>query len=190
VTRFGSSLYAPDFLRDLAGAIARLGLADDAANYKLVSGAVAALPPDGRRDFLLDMAKSAVISAKFAAAAAAATEALEGSRADSPEAIRARLYLATSRLFSDAYDAAIADLQRLSGSKLDRADLGLLAAARRAAAELRIAPDLSVFNTRNAAALPDPGKEKPSGPALTISQAEEALQRTAGLASLPNGGSP
>ena len=190
VTRFGSSLYAPDFLRDLAGAIARLGLADDAANYKLVSGAVAALPPDGRRDFLLDMAKSAVISAKFAAAAAAATEALEGSRADSPEAIRARLYLATSRLFSDAYDAAIADLQRLSGSKLDRADLGLLAAARRAAAELRIAPDLSVFNTRNAAALPDPGKEKPSGPALTIAQAEEALQRTAGLASLPNGGSP
>jgi len=189
VTRFGSSLYAAEFLRDLAGAVARLGLADDAANYKLVSGAIAALPPDGRRDFLLNMARSAVVSAKFAAAAAAATEALEGSRADSPEAMRARLYLATSRLFSDAYDAAIADLQSLSASQLDRADLGLLAAARRVAAELRIAPDLSVFNTRNAAALPDPDKDKPAGPALTIAKAEEALQRTAGLAGLQNGGS-
>jgi chemotaxis protein MotC len=190
VTRFGSSLYAPDFLRDLAGAVARLGLADAAADYKLMSGAVAALPPDGRREFLLTLAKSAVISAKFVAAGAAATEALEGSRADSPEAMRARLYLAASRLFSDAYDAAIADLQTLSESKLDRTDLSLLAAARRAAAELRIAPDLSVFNTQNAAALPDPDKDKPSGPALTIARAQEALQRTAGLARLQNGGSP
>ena len=104
--------------------------------------------------------------------------------------MRARLYLATSRLFSDAYDAAIADLRILSASKLDRIDFGLLAAARRAAAELRIAPDLSVFNTQNAVALPDLDKDKPSGPTLTIGQAEEALQRTAGLASLQNGGSP
>lgn len=190
VTRFGSSLYAPDFLRDLAGAVARLGLADDPADYKLFSGAAAALPPDGRRAFLLDMARSALISAKFEAAAAAATEALEGSPADSPEATRGHLYLAASRLFSEAYDAALANLQTLSASKLGRNDLGLLAAARRAAAELRIAPDLSIFNTRNAAALPDPDKEKPSGPAVTIAKAEEALQRTASLASLPNGASP
>ncbi|MGH6799591.1 MAG: hypothetical protein ACREDI_14560, partial [Roseiarcus sp.] len=100
VTRFGSSLYAPDFLHDLAGALGRLGLADAAANYKLISGAVAALPPDGRREFLLTLAKSGVVSAKFAAAAAAATEALEGSPAGSLEAMRARLYLAVSRLFS------------------------------------------------------------------------------------------
>ena len=190
VTRFGSSLYAPDFLRDLAGAVARLGLADDAANYKLMSGAAAALPPDGRREFLLNMARSAVISAKFAAGAAAATEALEGSPADSPEAMRARLYLAVSRLFSDAYDAAVGDLQTLSAPKLGRADLSLLTAAQRVAAELRIAPDLSVFNTQSAAALPDPAKDKPSGPQLTIAKAEEALQRTAGLAGMQNGGSP
>src|SRR6185437_10708752 len=189
-TRFPSSLYAPDFLRDLAGAVARLGLADDPANYKLISGAIAALPPDGRREFLLNMAGSAVIGAKFAAGAAAATEALEGSPVDSPEATRARLYLAVSRLFSDGYDAAVADLQTLSAPKLGGADLRLLAAARRAAAELRIAPDLGVFNTESAAALPDPDKDKPSGPRLTIAKAEEALQRTAGLADMHNGGSP
>jgi chemotaxis protein MotC len=189
-TRFAASLYAADFLRDLAGALARLGLADDPANYKLLSGAVAALPADSRRAFLLTLAKSGVVSAKFAAAAAAATEALESAKADSPEATRARLYLATSRLFSDSYDAAIADLRTLSAAKLDRSDAGLLAAARRAAAELRTAPDLAVFNTENAVALPDADKDKPSGPALTIAQAQDALTRTSSLAQSQNGGSP
>jgi chemotaxis protein MotC len=190
VTRFAASLYAPDFLRDLAGAIARLGLADEPANYKLLSSAVAALPPEGRREFLLNLARSGVVSARFAAAASAATEALEGSKADSPEAMRARLYLAASRLFSEAYDAAIADLKALSASELDRADASLLAAARKVAAELRIGPDLNVFNTQNAAALPDTNKDKPSGPALTIAQAQDALQRTSSFASTQNGGSP
>ena len=40
VSRFGASLYATDFLRDLAGAVARLGLADDPANYKAHLGCV------------------------------------------------------------------------------------------------------------------------------------------------------
>jgi chemotaxis protein MotC len=189
-SRFAASLYAPDFLRDLAGAIARLGLADDPADYKLLSSAVSALPPDSRREFLLNLAKSGVVSARFAAAASAATEALESSKADSPEAMRARLYLATSRLFSDAYDAAIADLKTLSASKLDRTDASLLTAARKVAAELRVAPDLNVFNTQNAAALPDANKDKPSGSALTIAQAQEALQRTSSFAPTESGGPP
>jgi chemotaxis protein MotC len=190
VTRFAASLYAADFLRDLAGAVARLGLVDDPANYKLLSSAVARLPLDGRREFLLTLAKSGLVSARFAAAAAAATEALESSKADSPEAMRARLYLAGSRLFSDAYDAAIADLRTLSASNLDRADASLLAAARRAAAELRIAPDVGVVNAQDPAALGDGDKDKPSGPALTIEHAQAALQRTAGLVPTQNGGSP
>jgi chemotaxis protein MotC len=190
VTRFAASLYAADFLRDLAGAVARLGLADEAVNYKLLSNAVAALPPDGRREFLLTLAKSGVISARFAAAASAATEALESSKADTPEAMRARLYLAASRLFSDAYDAAIVDLKTLSASKLDRADASLLAAARRVAAELRIAPDVGVVNAQDPAALGAADKDKPSGPALTIAQAEAALQRTSSLAPPQTGGSP
>ena len=173
----------------LAGAVARLGLADDPADYKLLSSAVAALPPDGRREFLLTLAKSELVSAHFAAAAAAATEALESSKADSPEAMRARLCLAASRLFSDAYDAAIADLRALPAAKLDRADAGLLAAARRVAAELRIAPDVGVVNTQSAAALPDADKDKPSGPALPIAQAQAALQRTSSLAPTQDGGS-
>ena len=48
VTRFAASLYAADFLPDLAGVVARLGLVDEAANYKLISnavGGVARRPP-------------------------------------------------------------------------------------------------------------------------------------------------
>jgi chemotaxis protein MotC len=182
VTRFGVSLYAADFLRDLVSAVGRLGLADDPANYKLLSSAIAALPPDDRRGLLLNLARSGVVSGRFVAGASAATEALEGSKADSPEAMRARLYLAASRLFSDAYDAALADLRALPAAKLDRADASLLAAARRVAAGLRVVPDQSVFNTENAVALPDADKSPPGGPALTIAQAKEALQRTSGLA--------
>ncbi len=190
VTRFAASLYAADFLRDLASAVARLGLADDPANYKLLSSAVTALAPEERREFLLNLAKAGVVSARFAAAGSAATEALESSQTDSPEAMRARLYLAASRLFSDAYDAALADLKSLPPSKLDRTDASLLVAALRVAAELRVVPDLNVFNTENAAALPDADKGKPSGPALTIAQAQEALQRTSGLTPPQNGAAP
>ncbi|HEY1886344.1 MAG TPA: hypothetical protein VGG86_09860 [Roseiarcus sp.] len=191
VTRFSASLYAAEFLRDLAGAVARLGLADDPVNYKLVANAVASLPSDDRRAFLLNLAKSGIVNARFAVAASAATEALESSKTDSPEAMRARLYLAAGRLFSDGYDAALADLRTLPESKLDRSDASLLSAARRVAAQLRVAPDLNVFNTENAAALPDAEKEKPSGPALTIAQAQAALQRTSSLvSSIETGGSP
>ena len=186
-TRFGASLYAADFFRDLATTIARFGLADDPDNYKLLSQAVAALPPDVRRDFLLTLAKRAVVDGRFAAAAAAATEALEGAGADSPEAMRARLYLAASRMFSDAYDAAAADLRTIAASKLDRADADLLAAVRRVASELRIVPETGFVNS-SGASLDDGGKDKASGPALTIERARDALERTAGLVQVEGGG--
>ena len=186
-TRFAQSLYAADFFHDLAVSIARLGLADDRANYDLLSRAVAALAPDIRRGFLLTLAKSAVVNTRFDAAAAAATEALQGAGADSPEANRARHYLAASRMFSDAYDAAVADLQTIAVSKLDRADANLLASARRVAAGLRIAPDAGFLSSREPS-LEDGDKDKASGPALTIARAREALERTADLVRPPEAG--
>ncbi len=147
------------------------------------------MPLDSRRDFLLTLAKSAVVNARFNAAAAAATEALEGAAGDSPEATRARLYLAASRMFSDAYDAAAADLRTIAASKLDRADANLLAAVRRVGSELRIAPDAGAVSSSGASLDgDDKDKDKTSGPALTIEQARDALERTAGLARGQDGG--
>jgi chemotaxis protein MotC len=185
-TRFGASIYAPDFFRDLAGGVGRLGLADDPANYRLFSGATGALSPDARRDFLLTLARSAVVNARFEAAAAAATEALQGARTDTSDDARARLYLAASRIFSDAYDAAVNDLQRVDASKLDRADTILLASARRAATELRIAPDPRVVDALGAS----PADSGTGKPALTIERAREALKRTADLVAAHEGGAP
>jgi chemotaxis protein MotC len=184
-TRFAASLYAPDFYRDLAGSIARFGLADDPDNYKFLSRAVAALPADGRRDFLLTLAKSALVNARFDTAAAAATEELAAAHADSPEAMRARLYLAASKMFSDAYDAAVADLRTIADSKLDRADADLLAAVRRVAGELRIAAEVRDFASPGVQ-LDDGDKDK-NGTALTIERAREALGRTAPLVHPQNG---
>jgi chemotaxis protein MotC len=182
-TRFAASLYAADFFRELAGAIARLGLADDPAHYQLLASATASLPPDGRRDFLLALAKSAALYARFGAAAAAATEALRGLPPDSPDAARARLYLAAGQIFSDGYDAAAADLQALAASKLDRTDAYLLAAVRKVAAELRVAPAASAVDSQGAPSA-DSGKENAVGPALTIERAQDALKRTSNLVSL------
>jgi hypothetical protein len=182
-TRFAASLYAADFFRELAGAIARLGLADDPAHYQLLASATASLPPDGRRDFLLALAKSAALYARFGAAAAAATEALRGLPPDSPDAARARLYLAAGQIFSDGYDAAAADLQALAASKLDRTDAYLLAAVRKVAAELRVAPAASAVDSQGAPSA-DSGKENAVGAALTIERAQDALKRTSDLVSL------
>jgi chemotaxis protein MotC len=186
-SRFGASLYAADFFRELARLIARFGLADDPANYQLLSGAAASLPPDGRRDFLLTLAKAAIVNARLDAAASAAAEALKSASADSVDEARARLYLDAGRLLSGGYDAARADLQAIATSRLDRSDAGLLASVRGVAAQLRTAPSAGAVEAQGA----QPGEgDKASGPAQTIGLAEVALKRTESEAGATVGRSP
>ncbi len=171
-TRFAASLYAPDFFRDLARSIARSGLADDPANYRLLSDAAAGLPADARRDFLLALARAAALNGRFDAAAAAADEVLRSAAPGSAEEARARLYLGAGRIFSDRYDAAVEDLRAIAPSRLDRSDAALLSAARGVAAQLR-APPAEGSATADGAA---------EARTATISRAEEALRRTESLA--------
>ncbi len=177
-TRFSASLYAPDFLRDLAGLIARTGLADDPGNYRLLSAAAARLPAQGRRDFLLTVAREAALNGRFVAAAAAAGEALQRAAPGSAEEARARLYRAAGMIVSDAYDAALADLQGIDPSRLDRSDAALLASVRGAAAQLRATPSAAAVEAQASAS----GDAKPDAEPSTIARAEEALRRTSGLA--------
>jgi chemotaxis protein MotC len=186
-TRFAASLYAADFFGELARTIARLGLADDPANYQLLSSAAAALPPDSRRDFLLALAKTAVVNARFGAASAAAAEALRATRPDSPEQARARLYLDAGRIFSDGYDAAVADLRGFAASKLDQSDAGLLVSIRSVAAALRVAPGARAIETQDGAS-GGSVHEKADEPTQTIERANEALKRTSSLAGGEGGG--
>jgi chemotaxis protein MotC len=176
-TRFAASLYAADFFRGLAKMVGRLGLADDPADFRLLSNAVAALPSDGRRDFLLTLAETAVVYARFTAASAAASEALQISRPDSANEARARLYLDAGRILSGGYDAAITDLRGLAGSRFDRSDAGLLASVRSVAAQLRVAPAAGAVEAQGGAPT-EAAKKGDEGPAATIERAQHALERT------------
>ena len=177
-SRFGASFYAAEFFRELAGMIARFGLADDPANFQLLSDATASLPADARRQFLLTLAKAGIVNARFDAARAAAAEVLRSVAADNQDEARARLYLDAGRLFSDGYDAARADLREIAAAKLDRSDAGLLASARSVAAQLRIAPSAGAMEAQGEVA----GEGKKEGADQTIQQAEEALKRTDDIA--------
>ncbi len=181
--RFGASLYRPAFFRELARLIGGNGLAEDPANYRLLSTAATALPTEGRLDFLLTLAKASIVNGRFKAASAAASEALASASPNSPEEARSRLYLNAARIFSDGYDSALANLQGLANSKLDRSDLALLAAFRDAAEQFRLAPSPAAIEAQAASA--GEGKE---GAAMTIRDAEAALKRTASLAGAAGGG--
>jgi chemotaxis protein MotC len=176
--RFAVSLYAPDFFHDLARMIARTGLAEDPANFRLFSSAAAHLPAESRRDFLLTFARAATLGGRFDAAASAAGEALRRAAPGSVEEARGRLYLDAGRIFSEAYDSAFAELRQISAAKLDRSDAALLTAALGVAAQLRVKPDAAAVEAQ---APPDGDAGKDGAPS-TIRSAEEALRRTESLA--------
>jgi len=183
-TRFGASPYAADFFRELAHAIARFGLADETGNFQLLAEATSSLPPEERRDFLLTLAKAAVVKARFAAAAAAGAEALRGAAAGSQDEARARLYLDAGQLLSDKHDAARADLQNLAAARLDRSDAALLAAIRTIAGQLRTMPDAGAVEAQDETSAPK------AEAARTMEIAEEALKRTEPMLSGGEGAAP
>jgi len=97
---------------------------------------------------------------------------------------RARLYLDASRLLSEGYDSARADLQSLAAVRLDRSDAALLAAVRNVAVKLRTALSLSAVDAQAGASGQEPGADQ------TIEHAEEALKRTESMASIGAGALP
>jgi chemotaxis protein MotC len=176
VNRFSRSVYAPEFLRGFGRMVAQEGLADDAAHYRRLSQAAAALSPDARRDFLLGLAKTETVNGRFDAAEAAATDALSGAAPGSPQESRARLYLAAGRIFTGEPEAARVDLQTLNLANLDHGDAALLASARSVAAQVRLTPTQAAIDAQAEAMSKDR-----SGAGATIAAAEGALQKTASL---------
>ena len=181
--RFGASLYAPEFFRDFARLIGRGGLAKEPANYQLFSRVASALPAAARLDFLLTLARAAIVNGGFDAASAAATEALRDAPANSSDEARARLYQNAARIFLEGSDSALANLNALA--KLGPSDEALLAAIRQAAAQFRLTPSPAAIEAQAAQG----GDEKAGAEAQTIRDAEAALKRTASLA-VAAGGAP
>jgi chemotaxis protein MotC len=188
VSRFGASVYAEGFLQTLAGALAQSGAIDSAANFDKFHAFFAALAPDTRRGFLLGLARAATLIGRFEIAATAAAAALDGVPPDSVEEARGKLYEAMARILTADYDAALAELQSVNATKLERHDQELLAAARGVAAFIREPPASSAESPPADAAAIASANPK-DAVAQTIVVAEAALDRTAPLAAAAPKGS-
>jgi chemotaxis protein MotC len=185
-SRYGASVYADSFLQALAGALAQYGAVDSPENFSKFKSFFAALAPETRREFLLGLARAAMLNGRFDVAATAAAAALSGVAPDSVDEARGKLYDAMARILTPDYDAGLAELQAIAPAKLDRRDQELLAAARGVAAFLRQGPadtaeqpPADVAKTASA----DPS----DAVAQTIVLAEAVLGRTAPLAVAPKG---
>jgi len=181
-SRFRASVYAEAFLQTLAGALAQSGAIDSPDNFSKFRGFFVALAPEGRRGFLLGLARAAILNGRFEVASMAAAAALDGASPDTVDEARGKLYEAMARILTLDYDAGLAELQSVASARLDRHDQELLAAARGVAAFLHeppvalAAPSPAADATAMASANPN------DGIAQTIVLAEAALSRTAPLA--------
>jgi chemotaxis protein MotC len=183
-SRFGSSVYAEAFLQTLAGALAQSGAIDNPENFSKFRGFFAALAPDARRGFLLGLARAAILNGRFEVASMAATAALDGVPPDTVEEARGKLYEAMARILTPNYDAALAELQSVAQTRLDRHDQELLAAARGVAAFLREPPASSAEPPPAADVAAMASANPNDAVAQTIVLAEAALGRTAPLAAV------
>jgi chemotaxis protein MotC len=167
LNRFPKSPYADNFLKSFTGALIRLGLADDVANFPKLASVAEGLSRDDRRGLFLTIARKALVGGKIAMADVAASKALALAQLDSADETRGRLYQAAARTLTDQYDSAAAQLQAIDAQKLPKRDAPLLAAARSIAKRMR---------ESMAAA---PATEPPAGPddptATTRHLAEAAL---------------
>jgi len=178
ISRFPHSVYADNFLRSFAAIVARLGLAEDLANFRKFDSLTAALSPDNRRALFLTIARGALINAKIEVADASSRMAMLQAAPGGQDEARGELYHAIARLVTDGYDEGFGALRTLDGKKLSKRDALLLAAARAVADRLR-APDQAP-DSQTAPQAPSPPAADADAMA-TIQLAEAAVARSDSL---------
>ena len=185
-TRFGSSVYADNFLQGLAAAVLQASLIEDFPSFQKFSVLLSSLTPDIRRGFLLTIARAEALDGKFAIAGLASAEALRAAPSDSADEARGRLYEAAARILTPEYDNGVAELQSVAPSKLDKRDQALLGAVRGVAAYLREPP--GDVDPGHEQASPAPPQGENDEAAATIALAEAAISRAAALATVAEKG--
>ncbi len=187
-TRFARSVYADSFLRGLAAAVLNADLIEDLRSFQEFHVFLSSLIPDIRRSFLLTIARAEALNGQFAVAGVASGEALQEAPSDSEDEARGRLYEAAARILTPEYDNGVAELQSVAPSKLDKGDQALLGAVRGVAAYLREPPgDIGLERGRASPETPPPQAGNDEA-AATITLAEAAMSRTAGLAGVAEKG--
>jgi chemotaxis protein MotC len=180
LNRFSKSLYAESFVRNITSTAARLGLAEDLANFRKFDALVAALPADTRRGFYLAIARAALVDGKAQTADVAARMSLAQASGDVADETRGRFYGAAARVLGESYDQAVVELNAIDAKKLPKRDVALLAAARDVAARLREEPPMALAPKSTPAAAADSTKGA-EGAMATIRLAEAAVARSDSL---------
>jgi chemotaxis protein MotC len=177
--RFPKSPYADTFLKSFTGALIRLRLTEDVANFPKLESLVENLSADDRRGLFLAVARAALVSGKIAMADVAASKALTLAQADSADEARSKLYQGAARTLSDQYVSALAQLQTIDPKTLPKRDAALLAAARTVARH--------VYEKTAASPASAPATAADDSVAATIRLAEAALSKSQ---SITSGGVP
>lgn len=130
--KFSASAYAGNFRRRLVSALTRMAFLDDPDGFERLERILAPMPPDGKREVYLDLARAAVEGGRSAVAARAARLGREIAPSDSLDAQRAELYQAAADVVDPGLnDAAVATLGTLDVARLPKDDQMLRTAALR-----------------------------------------------------------
>ncbi|WP_374309737.1 chemotaxis protein MotC [Methylocella sp.] len=172
--RYARSLYAEDFRRSFAAAVARFGLADEPERRSRLAELLGEMDESYRVDLYLNMARVGLLMGRAASARAAAEKALDVAR-DGAAGARARLYAGAAKIVGGDFEEGAADLAAADDAKLGRDDRALRAFVIRLASQMSSQPRASERDEAQGAASDDSPASK------LIGAAELSLSQTAGL---------
>ena len=123
--RFRHSIYAGNFRQRFALAVARFSLAQQADRFPRLIAMLDHLDRASQRTLYLLIARTALVRGKIEMTDLAAERVLALTEEGSPERERARFYRAAARVFTEANEKALLDLQKIEVGRLPERDAEL-----------------------------------------------------------------
>lgn len=138
--RYRHSIYAGNFRQRFALGLTRFSFAQDAQHFPRLVGMLEFLDEKSRLSLYLLIARTALMRGKVTMAEAAAGEADKLAAGESAEKEQARLYRASARVVTSAYETGLAELASIDVSRVPPMDAELRSAALSLARSVRKAP--------------------------------------------------
>jgi chemotaxis protein MotC len=129
IRHFPKSVYWQEFEDNFIISLIEVDYLGSAGTMQDLNMILDALAPANHRKMLLSISRAAIGRGKFSLTKLCAAKALEMSRADSADMMRAHLYSAAAMIVQDEFEAGTARLVKIDKSLLDQGDRTLLAKA-------------------------------------------------------------
>jgi chemotaxis protein MotC len=182
IRRFPRSVYADNFRRGFADAVARFGLTNEASEFAKLENLLNEFADKDQLDLYLKIAQSGLIKGKIASAHFAAERAIRLSKNGGAERARSKLYEAATLILTRSLDAGVVELDNVESARLPKRDAELKAAVGAIAKEIRKAPDATLsLNEPEPLQEAAPARREPGVSAAAsalIESAQGALRQT------------